>query len=246
VLSDNAIIIRANQVNEYQLFKAVAEKAKFQLLAENFEWKTVSVDIHTEKLHDAVVELVSGYPHEIVYAPNESGLQETLSEVVIGKPPPVTENKQGDRKRVKRDRPLDHAQEALLYIKEYTPEEQQRVYLQKLQDPAVEIRAAAAKQIMPTPESLPVMIDLLANDPSPEVRIASTWSLETSNAAEAPQAIAALVKCLGDPDTDVIVECIDSLSFIGDETTIEYLTPFLTHENEDVREAALEAIRFLQ
>ena len=45
---------------------------------------------------------------------------------------------------------------------------------------------------------------------------------------------------------NLVVECIDSLGFIGDETTIEYLTPYMSHENEDVRKATVDAIDFLQ
>ena len=60
------------------------------------------------------------------------------------------------------------------------------------------------------------------------------------------QAIAALVKCLDDKNYSVVKECVDSLAFIGDETTIVYLQPLMTHPDEDVRSAALEAIRWLQ
>ena len=241
-LSENTIIIRANQVNELVLFRAVAAKAKFQLLMESFDWKTVSVDIHTNTLHAAVVELISAYPYEIVHGPDESGQQEVLSEVVIGKPTAaVAEQTDADRKVAP-----DPGVEALLYIKEFDPLGQQQAYLEKLQDPTPEIRAAAAREIKPTSENLPTMTDLLTNDPSPEVRIAATWSLEVSEDAETPQAIAALVKCLDDKDYSVVEECVDSLAFIGDETTIVYLQPLMTHPDEDVRSAALEAIRWLQ
>ena len=241
-LSENAIIIRANQVNELVLYRAVAARGKFQLLMESFDWKTVSVDIHADTLQAAVVELVSAYPYEIVHAPDESGQQEVLSEVVIGKPAaPAAEQKDGDKKIA----PVP-GKEALLYIKEFDPLGQQQAYLEKLQDPTAEIRAAAAKEIIATSDTLPTIIDMLANDPSPEVRIATTWSLENSDDAEAPQAIEALVKCLDDQDFTVVAECVMSLGFIGDETTIVYLQPLLTHPDEDVRTEALEAIRFLQ
>jgi len=243
-LADNAIVIRANQVNELVLFMGIANKAKFQLFAENFDWKTVSVDIHAKTLQAAVVELLSAYPYEIIYSPDESGQQQALSEVVIGKPTTtaaVVEQKDEDKKAAP-----DAGKEALLYIKEFDPLGQQQAYLEKLQDPTPEIRAAAAREIKPTSENLPTMTELLTNDPSPEVRIAATWSLEVSEDAETPQAIAALVKCLDDKDYSVVEECVDSLAFIGDETTIVYLQPLMTHPDEDVRSAALEAIRWLQ
>jgi len=241
-LADDAIVIRANQVNELVLFRGIANKAKFQLFTENFDWKTVSVDIHAKTLQAAVVELLSAYPYEIIYSPDESGQQQALSEVVIGKPTAaVAEQKDEDKKAAP-----EPGVEALLYIKEFDPLGQQQAYLEKLQDPTPEIRAAAAREIKPTSENLPTMTNLLTNDPSPEVRIAATWSLEVSEDAETPQAIAALVKCLDDKDYSVVEECVDSLAFIGDETTIVYLQPLMTHPDEDVRSAALEAIRWLQ
>ena len=44
----------------------------------------------------------------------------------------------------------------------------------------------------------------------------------------------------------VVVECINSLDFLGDETTVQYLIPMLTHSDEDVRSAAADAIKSLQ
>jgi len=239
-LTEKAIVIRAAQVNELVLFKAVAKKGHFQLLAEPLDWKTVSVDIHADTLHAALAKLLGTYPYEIVYAPALDG-PEVLSEVVIGKP----ELAKKSEKRV-RTKKLDSGREALLYIKEYDPLGQQQAYLEKLQDPMPEIREAAAKEITPTSENLPTMTDLLANDPSPKVRLAATWSIEVSDEAETPQAIEALVKCLEDKDHTVVAGCAKSLGFIGDETTIVYLQPLLTHPDEDVRIEVLEAIRFLQ
>ena len=240
-VADDAIVIRANQVNELVLFRGIATTAKFQLFAEDFDWQNISVDIHAKTLQAAVVELLGAYPYEIVYSPDASGQQQVLSEVVIGKPAAaVSEQTDADEEAA------DAGEQALLYIKEFDPLGQQQAYLEKLQDPTPEIRAAAAKEIIATSDTLPIIIDMLANDPSPEVRIATTWSLENSDDAEAPQAIEALVKCLDDQDFTVVAECVMSLGFIGDETTIVYLQPLLTHPDEDVRTEALEAIRFLQ
>ena len=84
---------------------------------------------------------------------------------------------------------------------------------------------------------------MLVKDPSPEVRIATTWALEMS---DDPLAVEALLKCLDDENPAVVVECIRSLEFNGDETTVQYLIPMLTHDDEDVRSAAADAIKSLQ
>ena len=85
-------------------------------------------------------------------------------------------------------------------------------------------------------------MNLMRNDPSPEVRIAATWSLERS---DDPAAIEALLGCLDDINTEVVIECMDSLEYVGDDTTVMYLEPFLQHADPKVRARAADAIRFL-
>ena len=131
-------------------------------------------------------------------------------------------------------------------IKELSAYDQQQAYLQELQNPSPEIRAAAAKKIKPVGDALNQLTDMLVNDSSPEVRIATTWSLEMTENAQLPQVLDALVKCLQDKDLNVVVECIQSLKFLGDQTTIVHLQPYLTHQDAEVRNAAFEAVRFLQ
>ena len=75
------------------------------------------------------------------------------------------------------------------------------------------------------------------------MRIATSETLEDS---DDPLAIAALVKCLQDEDPAVIVKCIESLDLLGDETTVQYLEPLLTHYDPRVNAAAAEAIESLQ
>jgi HEAT repeat protein len=229
-LTDGAVSIRANQVEELVLFKGVAAAAGFELLTGEFDWKVVSVDIQAETLHAAVVELVKDYPCEIVYAPVEGSAEEVLSQVVIGEPA----------------EPVDEALAAIEAIEELPEHERELAYLEALQDPAPRIRAAAAKQIQPVGDGLEQLTDMIVNDPSPEVRIATTWSLEKSEEADRPQAAHALVKCLADEDLNVVVECIESLAFLDDESTIVHLQPLLTHRDEEVRNAAFEAIQWMQ
>jgi len=239
-LTDGAVSIRANQVDELALFKAVAAAAGFTLLTGEIDWKVVSVDIQAETLHAAVVELVKGYPYEIVYAPVEGSAEELLSEVVIGEPQ-MTEAADG-----KPAEPVDEELAAIEAIKEFPEHERQLAYLQALQNSSPDIRAAAAKKVKPVGDAMNRLTDMIVNDPSPEVRIATTWSLEKSRGAEKPQAADALVQCLADQDLNVVVECINSLAFLDDESTIVHLQPLVTHQDEDVRNAAFEAIKWMQ
>jgi hypothetical protein len=238
-LTGEGVAIRANQVDELELFKGVAEAAGFELFTENFDWKVVTVDIQADTLHAAVVELVKAYPYEIVYAPGEVNREEVLGEVVLGKP--LITEAEGSKSEVADDKLAAH--KAIENLTEY---DQQYAYLKELDDPSPEIRAAAAKKIKPVGDAMNRLADMVVNDPSPEVRIATTWSLEVSDPPESEQALQARVKCLQDKDFNVVVECIQSLSFLGDETTVVYLQPMLTHQDEGVRTEAFEAIGSLQ
>jgi len=234
-LSSGKVSIRANQVNERTLLDELATRANFQLLTGDIDWQVVTVDIQAESLQAALVKLLQGYPYQIVYAPNKDNTQEVLTEVVIGElaaigTPDSTETDAADKSPLKD-------------IEELSKDGQQQAYIQALQDQQAEIRAAAAKQVEPVGDAFYLLTDMLHKDPSPEVRIATTWGLEES---DDPLAIEALVKCLEDEDPRVVVECIESLDFLGDETTVQYLEPMLSHHDANVRTAASEAIESLQ
>jgi len=234
-LSFGKVSIRANQVNERTLLDELAMRANFQLLTGDIDWQVVTVDIQAESLQAALVELLMGYPYQIVYAPDKDNRQEILSEVVIGELPAIvtTDSEQTDA--------ADKAWHE--DIEELSKDGQQQAYIQGLQNQQAEIRATAAKEVEPVGDAFYLLTDMLQKDPSPEVRMATTWALEES---DDPLAIEALVKCLQDEDPRVIVECIQSLDFLGDETTVQYLTPMLTHYDENVRIEAFEAIQSLK
>ena len=231
-LSFGKVSIRANQVNELELLNELATLANFRLLTGDIDWQQVTVDIQAESLQAALVELLKGYPYQIVYAPDKDNRQEILSEVVIGELPATEESEK-----------TDAANKALLKdIEALSEDGQQMAYIQQLQNPQAEIRAVAAKKVKPVGDAFPMLTDMLLKDPAPEVRIATTWALEMS---EDPLAIESLVQCLQDEDSTVVVECIKSLDFLGDETTVQYLIPMLTHSDENVRSAAADAIKSL-
>ena len=55
-----------------------------------------------------------------------------------------------------------------------------------------------------------------------------------------------LLRSLGDDEPEVVIAALDALEFAGDETLVPDLEPLLEHPDERVREAAAEAIDFLQ
>ena len=234
-LSSGMASIRANQVYEPDLLNELAALANFQLLTGDVDWKTVSVDMQAQPLHAALGELLQNHFYQIVYTPDKDTQQGVLSEVFIG----------GLSAAAIRDsKDTDAANKATLRdAEEQSDDGQQLAYIQQLQNPRAEVRAAAAKEIEPVGDALYVLTDMLLKDPSPEVRIATTEALENS---DDPFAVEALVKCLQDENPAVIVECIQVLDLLGDETTVLHLEPLLTHYDPAVNTAAAEAIESLQ
>jgi hypothetical protein len=194
------------------------------------------VDIQAESLQAALVELLKGYPYQIVYVPDKDNRQETLSEVFIGELPATGKTTDGDETGATHKASPGE-------IDEPSEDSQQQTYIQQLQNPQADVRAAAAKEVEPVGNALYMLTDMLLKDPSAEVRIATSEALEES---EDPLAVAALVKCLQDEDPAVIVKCIESLDLLGDETTVKHLEPLLTHYDASVNAAAAEAIKSLQ
>ncbi|MEE8474864.1 MAG: HEAT repeat domain-containing protein [Myxococcota bacterium] len=105
------------------------------------------------------------------------------------------------------------------------------------------MRAVAAGQIEPEGDGVLQLADLIASDPSPEVRRAAAGELAGTESAAA---VNALVGTLDDSDPEVVIEALDSLVFAGDETVIPQIRPYTQHSNRDIAEAALEAVEFLE
>ena len=234
-LSAGMVSIRANQVYELDLLNELAMLANFQILSRNVDWKTVSVDMPAQPLHTALGELLQDYPYQIVYTPDTDTQQEVLSEVFIGDLPATGTTASKDSGPASEATPAD--------LDETSADSEQQAYIQQLQSPQVDVRVTAVEEIDPVGDALYLLTDMLQKDPSPEVRIATSETLEES---DDPLAIQALVKCLQDEYPAVIIQCIDSLDIIGDETTVQHLEPLLTHYDPGVNAAAAEAIESLQ
>ena len=234
-LSAGMVSIRANQVVELDLLNELAARANFQLLSADVDWKTVSVDMPAQPLHAALGELLQNYAYQIVYTPDADTQQQVLSEVFIGGLSAAAVSDSKDTGATDKSTPKN--------TEEPAEDGEQQAYMRALQDPKSEARVAAVEEVEPVGDALYLLTDMLRKDPSPEVRIATAETLEDS---DDPLAVAALVKGLQDEDPAVILQCIESLDLVGDETTVQYLEPLLTHYDPNVNAAAAGAIEALQ
>jgi HEAT repeat protein len=106
-----------------------------------------------------------------------------------------------------------------------------------------EERSDAVLDIEPEGPGLPYLLEVLSDDPDPEVRLTAVGQLGDS---ESPEAVAGLVSALHDSDPEVVLEAIDALEYIDDPSVIGSLEKLLQHPDEDVREAAEDAIDYLE
>ena len=106
-----------------------------------------------------------------------------------------------------------------------------------------EARADAADWIDLEGEALERMISLLKSDPDADVRAAIVDRLGEE---ASPSALAALVSALQDPDPEVVLQAIEALEFEAEDWLIPELEPLLAHSDPEVREAAQDAIAFLE
>jgi len=117
--------------------------------------------------------------------------------------------------------------------------EEDLILLKQLGDPSAEVREEAAEDIQATGIALDALARIITTDPSPDVRVAATYSLKES---EDPGAVDVLILGLDDKDPEVLEEVIDGLWLLGDPRALPHLQRMLDHPNEDVRDAAEYAL----
>jgi HEAT repeat protein len=116
---------------------------------------------------------------------------------------------------------------------------EQAELLSELDSSDPEARADAADWIDLEGKALERMISLLKSDPDADVRATIVDRLGED---ASPSALAALVGALQDPDPEVVLQAIEVLEFEAEEWVIPELEPLLRHSDEEVREAAEDAI----
>jgi HEAT repeat protein len=122
-------------------------------------------------------------------------------------------------------------------------EEDLALALEGLKNPDPEERSDAVLDIEPEGPGLQYLLEVMTDDPDPEVRTAAVSQLGDS---ESPEAIDGMVTALNDPNSEVVLEAIDSLEYSADHNVIGSLERLLQHPDPEVREAAQDAIDYLE
>jgi hypothetical protein len=227
----NALV---NEVSRPLALQQLAREARFELVfAEELDARdTIVLQAVGVPLEDILADLLEDIPHELDYGRDPDDGRRVLTRVTVGAAASAEAPAPERRAAV--------PPESMLQDRD--PELRAELYRQ-LEDPDPELRAEAAAWLDTDDEGIARLGEILANDPSPLVRAAAA---ETLGEEESPVAVQLLLRALRDPDPQVVVEALDALEYIGDETIIPELSFLREHPSPEVREAAAEAIDWLE
>jgi hypothetical protein len=187
------------------VLERLAEAAGFELQASGLAGRLSSARIDDLPLAEALPRLLGDVPYQTEYAFDAETRDHYLARLRVGEEevagsataaagelaPPANAPETARRAVTRLGERPDAAGEPR------DLELEQAELMALLESPDVELRAEAAWNLEPEGEGLTRLIEVLASDPDPRVRIAATGSLEN---AETFAAVRALVDALNDPD----------------------------------------------
>jgi hypothetical protein len=92
-------------------------------------------------------------------------------------------------------------------------------------------------------DDLDALLDTLARDPDPAVRVAAADLLAES---ERRPAIDGLLRALDDPSREVVLQVLETLSLVGGADIVPAIEPLLSDDDPEIREAAEDTLYFVE
>jgi len=246
--SDGLVTVRSNGSLQLAILEQLAAQAGFEIVVGKTEARPITLQIDRASLVAAIDLILVGFTYTLGYEFGKESGTRILTRVEIDG------TLKNDAARLAKTAPAnapqipDRAPSAATRAGEGTrgdPMEldgEQAELLSDLDSPDPETRADAADWIDLDGPAFERMASLLESDPDEDVRatIADRLGEEGS-----PEAIAALVAALRDPNSEVVLIAIEALAFEGGAWLIPELERLLSHRDPEVREDAEDAIGFL-
>ena len=212
-----------------------------------------AVDVPVER---ALARLLTAVPYTLHYELDVETEESVLARVALGEgsgAETVAVVAAEPRRGAGRERSRRTALQRIASLRSHEPEpqpdeasfeEKQAEAFYGLDDDSPEVRAEAADQVYPDEQGVDALAAMVTNDPAPGVRAAAAANLGYSIGDS--MAVGALLSALHDPSSQVVLSALDALEFSGDHTTIPEIEFLLAHSDSEVREAALDAIWWLE
>jgi hypothetical protein len=244
--SDGRVTVRSDGSLQLSILEQLAAKANFEIIAGKVDAHPITLRIENAALLDAIELILDGLTYTVAYDLDKASGTRTLARIEIGdafgrgtaNPAQTAASAAlGTRHRVAGARSDQMERNS----EEYSAE--QAEILAELDSPDPEERADAVFWLDLDEQSLERMISLLRSDPDPDVRASIVDRLGDE---ESVSAISAVAAALQDPNPEVVLRAIEALQFNAEEWLIPELERLLTHSNPEVREAAEDAIEYLE
>jgi hypothetical protein len=255
--SDGLVTVRSNGSLQLAILEQLAAQADFEIVTGKTEAQPITLQIDRASLVRAIGLILDGFTYTLGYDFDKASGTRILTRVEIDgafdRDPakPANRADAADTNALQRpDRvttaaarsPEETRNGRIEPISEAYATEQAEL-LAGLDSPDPEERADAAEWIDLEGTTLERMISLLESDPDAEVR---ATIVDRLGEEDSPAAIAALSIALRDSDSEVVLRAIEILEFEAGAWLIPELERLLSHPDEEVREAAQDAIEFLE
>ena len=244
--SDGRVTVRCDGSLRLAVLEQLAAQVGFEIVAGKTDTQRITLQIERAALVDAIALILDGLSYTLGYDLDEASGTRILARIEIGETlehgsanlsEAASANAQQIRDRVSRKetRPAVRARSDRMEPIDEAYTDEQAELLSELDSTDPEVRADAASWIDFSPGVLERMIAVLESDPDAEVRSAIVDRLGEE---ESPDAMAALVVALRDPDPHVVMDAMDILEFEAEALLIPELETLLAHPSGEVREAA--------
>lgn len=254
-VSERGVTVLANAAPLGKVLRLLEKEAGFRLILGRLR-RSAPVTLWAAELPlEAVLsQVLEGQPYENRYRADREKGGHVLAAVAVG------ELESGQRRssfrerlaKRKRQREERQARQQKLSPEEREREREERAAARReaearlareVEHPDSGVRAEAARRVAPEGEGEELLKELLARDPSPEVRATAAQRL---GGGDSYGIVGALLQSLNDPNPEVVISALDSLAFVGDASIVPQLMPLASHPNPEVREAALDTIEDVQ
>jgi hypothetical protein len=249
------VTILAHTVLRGRILAELARLAGFRLEVGALEPVALTVRIEDVSLEVALPTLLGDIAYRVDYGFDPEVGEHVVTRLSLVSPASSSELAAA---RAPRERPEDESAatafaeqrhqisaERTRMLKRFREEEraERKLLLAALESPNPEQRAAAISEIDPEGPGAESLFEVVYGDPDPRTREAAVERLED---ADVCPATLALVYALEDPDPGVVRRAIGVVQDVGDESFIPMLEPLLRSEDTAIRDAAREAVDYLE
>ena len=262
-VTQRGVTALANEAPQLEVLRRLESAVGFALvLGEIDEDRPISLRLADDALEVVLAQALTGIPYRLRYEVDETTGGHSLAVVAagdVGRRGLGAEERMELRRRGREtiERKRREMEEQERRAQALSPEERERLRQETLEErreseaqiardlesPDAWVRAEAAQRIEAVGEGIGRLGEILASDPDVQVRVAAANQLSDSDSAGSTNS---LLAALDDPSSEVVIEALESLQFVGDESLIPAIQPMLTHPDAQVREIAADTIDFLE